>query len=309
MKIRWFFTIVFVFTPCLVFAEDIEVSGPKWFEIAKTMLALLASIVGIALTITKLKVSGPSSEKVELEIEKLKLEVEEKKWNLQQSMGEDYKALELEVPKINKSFENPPTYSRAAVKMFPRIAIGVLSISLPIIIVVGSMLLGEQTKILASMGAYYHTNMRDFYVGVHLVISVILFSYWGYGRMDYIVTKIQGIFCMLIGFCPIDSNIVLGSIHTISTVLFLLLQSYISLFLFTRTFRNPSKQKVLRNRVFRICGMVIIVCFAIIIGYTLILKNSSTYLEELAPIFNLEAIAYWAFGISWLLKGQFMFKD
>jgi hypothetical protein len=32
-------------------------------------------------------------------------------------------------------------------------------------------------------------------------------------------------------------------------------------------------------------------------------------LEEYKPIFVLETIALWAFGVSWLVKGKFILKD
>jgi hypothetical protein len=64
-----------------------------------------------------------------------------------------------------------------------------------------------------------------------------------------------------------------------------------------------TKQKIERNRVYRVCGIVIA---AAILGVPFDDYPAITFLK---PTLVLETIALTAFGISWLTKGELILKD
>ena len=62
-----------------------------------------------------------------------------------------------------------------------------------------------------------------------------------------------------------------------------------------------TKQKLTRNKIYRICGVVMVVMLMAIVAMKAINKDQS--------IFWPETIAIVAFGIAWLVKGQAILKD
>ena len=68
-----------------------------------------------------------------------------------------------------------------------------------------------------------------------------------------------------------------------------------------------TEEKKKRNRIYRTCRVVILVCIGLI-GLI-----STPWLEgfaaSLKPVFWLETFALWAFGFSWFVKGETLWKD
>jgi hypothetical protein len=199
--------------------------------------------------------------------------------------------------------------------------IGVLGIALPIIVVSGGFI-QNGLVIQGSISGYYYTNMREFFVGLLCGVSLFLISYKGYEKIDDIIGNMAGIFALgiiifptsmycgkvvKVGMFLIDDNIS-EYIHLSFGALFFLLLSFNSIFLFTK--RDPgilSKEKKLRNIIYRFCGIVMILVVLCITIYTTFLRNTS--ISKIYPVLILESIALSAFGISWLVKGNTLFKD
>ena len=55
------------------------------------------------------------------------------------------------------------------------------------------------------------------------------------------------------------------------------------------------------------CAVIIVVCIVLIPVNNVLLKNSA--IASLMPVFWLETFALWAFGISWMTKGEMIWKD
>ncbi len=199
--------------------------------------------------------------------------------------------------------------------------IGILGISLPFVVVLGGFAHGE-SGVQGSISGYYYTHMRDFLVGISSGVALFLMSYKGYERIDDFVAKLCGIFAVgmvlfptamysgktvRVGMFFINDDIS-GIIHLAFSALFFLALSFNSLFLFTR--RHPGvmgKEKKRRNVVYRLCGIVMIVAIVSIAIYTLFLRD--TFLAAVNPVLILESVALIAFGISWWVKGNTLFKD
>jgi hypothetical protein len=199
--------------------------------------------------------------------------------------------------------------------------IGILGISLPFIVVLGGITQGEPA-VQWSISGYYHTNMRDLYVGILSGVALFLISYRGHEPIDNFVATLSGTFALgmivfptrlsssmvvKVGVFLIDDNIS-AIIHMISGALFFLALSFNSLFLFTR--RHPGvmgKEKRRRNGIYRSCGIVMALAMAWIAASTFVFEE--TMLAAMPPVLIPESVALLAFGVSWLVKGNTLFKD
>jgi Protein of unknown function (DUF998) len=194
-----------------------------------------------------------------------------------------------------------------------RQAVGIIGCALPFVLAFGNILLQRRLFIECSISDYYYTEVGGVFVGGLCAIGVFLFSVRGYDRRDEIAGRLACLFAVGVALFPTNpcagGNSVIGYLHlTFATLLFLTL-AYFSLGLFTETDPNktPTRQKLQRNIIYRVCGWTILACILLIAVIKLTaLKN---LLDPLDPIFWLESIAVVSFGFSWLTKGETILKD
>lgn len=195
--------------------------------------------------------------------------------------------------------------------------VGILGISLPFVLFVGAAVFFN-TGMQSSISSYYHTCMHDVFVGTLCVIGFFLLSYRGYERIDNVAGNLACLFAVGVAFFPTAPKIVtarseevIGAVHLVFAALFFLTLIYFSLFLFTKTKPDvaPSRRKIQRNYIYRICGYTMSVCIVLIVIHALLSGDMKSSLEVYAPVFWLEGIAIIAFGISWLVKGEAILKD
>jgi len=189
--------------------------------------------------------------------------------------------------------------------------IGFLAFFLAPVLVFGTFILDHTHEVKVSMSAYYYTSMRNLFVGVICGISLFLFSYHGYKWYDSLASKLAGLFGLGIAFfrtsASDDKTDILSILHYVTSGIFLVILALMSFFLFTKSKGTMTTQKKKRNRVYRICGVVIFVSVALIpvAGFDGIWEK----IKFLKPTFTLETIALIAFGISWLTKGEAILGD
>lgn len=201
-----------------------------------------------------------------------------------------------------------------------RIAIGLIGFAFPIILIIGDFLL-TGSGIRTSISFYHHTVMRDVFTGMLFVIAALLSSYKGYDSIDNIISHLGCAFAIGIAIFPCVSNpnqaalstaaSTLHILHFISAVLFFLTLVYFCLFLFIKTDvekPDPNRKRA-RNRIYKISGYTMLSCIFILAIYFLFLDKKLAGLEKINPVFWLETIMLWAFGLSWLTKGQAILKD
>lgn len=202
-----------------------------------------------------------------------------------------------------------------------RKAIGYLGILMPIIVRLGAYLF-EGIPSNDSISAYYYTGMRDVFVGTLFANGVFLFCYRGPDTQDNVLTNIAGLSAVAIGLFPMDpaynkiilerfpaindpgcyqNHGVLGyHIYVVAT--FFAILSYLAIFRFTKSNQPQiTKQKKSRNKVYIVCGIVMLISLGAIVLIKATGKTSS--------IFWPETVAIVAFGIAWLTKGQAILKD
>ena len=197
-----------------------------------------------------------------------------------------------------------------------RCTMGILVLLLP----VASLLLGLIGKNnplgwYNSISNTYFSNSNAIMVSIIAISSFFFCTYKGYDWRDQLVNIISGVGlagllifpCLnegykdqLVGvFCLPDR--ISGRIHDICA-LTAFVGFFINIeFLFTIGDKNPTKQKKIRNIIYRICGLFIIpVSASLFVLFSL--KIGPSYLIMIA-----EFIALWPCGIAWLIKGG-MFK-
>lgn len=199
--------------------------------------------------------------------------------------------------------------------------VGVLGVSLPFVSVAGTFIFSNCKTILPSISQYYYTVMGNYFVGSLCGVAMFLFTYKGYDRWDRILTNFAGICAIVSAFFPTQISAAYLScfvntskssrfsdlIHLISSALFLLSLATMSIFLFTKSKGTMTPQKKIRNKIYTVSGVLIIVSIILIGLFKL--PSLQNYLEQYKPTFFFETIALVSFGISWLIKGEFILKD
>jgi hypothetical protein len=204
-----------------------------------------------------------------------------------------------------------------------RKAVGILGILFPVVIIGGSLIFGGCDEILGNLSTYYHTKLRNLFVGILCAIAFFLFAYKGYNRIDSIAGNVACIFALLLAFFPTSTteplatcisgpyeNKISSSIHFFSAGGFFIIMAYFSIFLFTKKDPKSTEMKLKRNKVYRTCGYIILGCiFVMAVLFLLDNLYHGEIFKKYNPTIWLETLALWAFGISWLVKGNTVMKD
>ena len=201
--------------------------------------------------------------------------------------------------------------------------------ALPFALALGGMLL-YQLETQDSISGYYHTGMRDVLVGTLCAIGVFLWGYKGFDWRDNRASDIAGFSAIGVALFPTSppnpSSIekFIGGIHLVFAASFFITLALISLFLYTIVsakvngcssdvigpiqLSDPNKpstpRKLQRNVIYRISGCVILLAIGLIALIGVLPEFLTSWLETLDPVFWLESIAIFAFGVSWFVKGE-----
>ncbi len=206
--------------------------------------------------------------------------------------------------------------------------VGFLGMAMPVVLAIWGFFILHGWYIQGSLSDYYSLRTRDAFVGILFVISWLLFTYKGYEKLDGIAGKLAWIFALGVALFPNSGCGWERIIHfTSATCLFVVL-ACMSLFLFTKSkksppgFKNTVKsfrfgalptdksvtfRKKKRNGVYVACGIVILTCILLLGLYMWL--GQHTVIKDWNPVFWLEWVMIWAFGFSWLVKGETLWKD
>jgi hypothetical protein len=212
-----------------------------------------------------------------------------------------------------------------------RRAIGILGITLPLILFAGSFLFGSCKEVQSSISTYYHTNMRNVFVGFNCAVALFLFAYRGHDWKDNFAGTLGCIAVLGVAFlpCTISSpaqhclfptsvhDPLVGKLHNLCALLYFSTLIVYSLILFPKTHMDMvtgekkfmGRQKKKRNVVYYICGGLMTISLLLIIAYKWFLGDLYPGLKELNPVFWLESVMMLSFGTTWLTKGQLFFRD
>jgi hypothetical protein len=205
-----------------------------------------------------------------------------------------------------------------------RKGLGLLGLALPAVFLLGSPGIPLQR----SLSAYYYIpHLRDLLVGVLWAIGAFLVFYRGYSTVpkpfhrlpawlsrhmtDTKLTTLAGIGALATALLPTCEtpaqcgNTFVAGLHVVGAVTFLGTLAVLSIWAFTESDTNPKDWDTAKrwsNRVYTTCGWTIL---AALVAAGLVLKFHITAIGPFTqPIFWLESVAIWAFGLSWLVKGE-----
>ena len=188
-----------------------------------------------------------------------------------------------------------------------RIMIGILGMLLPWLVALITLSWPQSISI-----TYYSL----FAVGTFMVVlgsaGILLINYKGYDKTDDITATIAGIFGLLICLFPMtnlaDPISKTGILHLVSTTSdifhcisafgFFGVLAFMSFFLFTKTDGNITKQKKIKNIIYRVCGI------GMLGSFVLLLLNLIPGVEIYNLTWIVEAIALFFFGLSWIVKSD-----
>jgi hypothetical protein len=197
------------------------------------------------------------------------------------------------------------TYSYLALRK----AVGWIGILLPFILMLGVFIIFKGEIIQKSISHYYHSGMGDVFVGTLCAVALFMFFYSGYDKWDDWAGNVAAIFAIGVAWFPATeagASDLTGKIHFTCAALFFLTLAIFSLFLFTRKGSNPTPQKLTRNRIYIVCGIIMITCLVAIAIYLNFIHNDN---QGSGFVFWAETIALVAFGVSWLTKGGTLYPD
>ena len=195
-----------------------------------------------------------------------------------------------------------------------RQAVGWIGIVLPFALMLGLCVFFNSDRILSSISQYYYSGMRDVLVGALCSVALFLFFYrgydnWGKINWDKWITNTCGFLAIGIAFFPATEKGQtdwVRSVHFICASLFFILLACYSYFVFTKSKPEKTGQKLIRNRIYKVCGIVMFGCLIAIFIYLKLIKTDNS---KSCVVFWGEAVALIAFGISWLTKGGAVYPD
>ncbi len=203
-----------------------------------------------------------------------------------------------ETTRGNRAFVSPLTL---------RCTIGALGMALPVLLAVWGFALLGSWHLQDTISDYYALRTRDLFVGVLLAFAVLFFAYRGYERKDDIAGDVAAFFAVCVAFFPCTGAAYEKVVHYVAAAGFFLTLAYFAHCLFTKSAETVTRRKLLRNKVYKTCGRLILVFIALILVYQILLRN--TPVASIKPVLLLETLALWAFGISWFVKGEMILKD
>jgi hypothetical protein len=208
--------------------------------------------------------------------------------------------------------------------------IGILGMVMPILLF-GFLYLDSGLQYpLESISHYYYTRVSGIFIIILSLLAIFLIVYKGKDPIDFYISLFAGVFALLVVLFPTtnlsqkccDPNIEYAitylepsdfrkNLHYTAAALFFICLSYMSFFLFTKSNKTPDKrgnQKIIRNRIYRTCGVLMFLSILIIFaGYLKIIPT--IYFKTFPLNFWMETLAIESFGFAWLIKGETLFQD
>lgn len=200
-----------------------------------------------------------------------------------------------------------------------RRAVGIVGLLLPVVLgPIGWFVFGIEIQ--DNMSSYYHTPLRDVFVGAMSAIGIFLFCYRGYDWIESWTANFGCVSALGLALCPLDANSdpihqssILGYIHMLSGGAFFLVLAFYSLYHFPTSqgdLKEVAPHEAQRNFVYRTSGCVILVTMLAMGIYLVILPTAwKVHLNQYNFLFWMEWIGIWSFSAAWLTKGRAILAD
>ncbi|HEV7279870.1 MAG TPA: hypothetical protein VGN57_06610 [Pirellulaceae bacterium] len=199
-----------------------------------------------------------------------------------------------------------------------RRAIGLIGAVLPVVLGPVGWLLGIEIQ--DNISSYYHTGMRNVFVGAMCAIGGFLFCYRGADRIETLSARFGCISALGVALFPLDANsdpllqkTLTGYLHSLSGGAFFLTLAIYSLYHFPRSTEKRSEHEPHpweRLFIYRASGVVIVLSMLAMGTFLALLPGRwKAELNDYHFLFWMEWIAIWAFAGAWLTKGRAMVAD
>lgn len=199
-----------------------------------------------------------------------------------------------------------------------RRAIGISGLLLPVALGPGGWLLG--IPIQDNLSSYYHTPLRDVFVGTICAIGVFLLCYRGHDWVESWTANIGCVAALAVALCPLDANSdplvqrsIVGYVHTLAGGTFFLTLAFYSLVHFPRSagsLQEGEPHPWERIALYRSSGVVILASMLAMSGYLLMLPAPwKSWLNDWNFLFWMEWVAVWSFAAAWLTKGRLIVAE
>ena len=213
-----------------------------------------------------------------------------------------------------------------------RQTVGWLGILLPLIVYLDTIIFSDCHTLQHSISHYYYTVANSWFVGIFWGLGLVLFFYPPYKEepgKDVFLTRFAGVCALLVSLFPTlnqegaDSCAIFSlcnstfraGVHYSSAAIMLSILAYMSICIFTKTHKGndlkspENKWKRRRNYIYVTAGWLTLIS-VVLIGILSIVENKCPEVH-LIPTYTfwLEVAALLPFGISWLVKGGFIFTD
>ena len=199
-----------------------------------------------------------------------------------------------------------------------RIAIGAFGVIMPVSLVLVDRFLHENPLLRDSLSAYYHSGVRDIFVGTLCIIAIFLVSYKVLERnLDNTLSTLAGVAAVTVAFFPTglpDASVLLPTplqlrlnenvveaIHYVAAAIFIISLAVLSFYFGVREASRPIRKGMhhsptwWRNYHWTCAGII-----AAALVFMGIFGRSD---PPNRALFYGETASIWAFGASWFMKG------
>lgn len=200
--------------------------------------------------------------------------------------------------------------------------IGLLGFALPLVLVGGyGLYTAPNIQILPSLSEYVYTPFEPFFIGILYALGTMFFAYRGYSKnsgpipiSDNALANIAGGSAIITATIKtstclefVQETAPLGWLHMIAASTTLTCMALFCIFYFTQS-ASPvlNRQKILRNRIYKICGYSIVA--GLLIGMVVLHGSDVACDPKSTTILWLEWMMIWAFSLAWCVKGELFSK-
>lgn len=224
-----------------------------------------------------------------------------------------------------------------------RRAVGYVALILPLVLGFGHYFHSNMFMQPSLSHFYYMPVLGDIMIGSLCAVGGFLIYYRGYEKTDSRLTTAAGISVIGVALISTENDPGLfaqgytraivdvqsaapGSLtyseivfeltpwmpllHVLFALIFFACLAWISFFEFTKTAPNQemTTEKRQRNKVYKTTGWIIVIMMLLIMARMELFETWEPW-DRYAMTFMLEAVAIFAFGISWLIKGEALMTD
>ncbi len=200
-----------------------------------------------------------------------------------------------------------------------RIGVAVMAFLFPLILWIGGHVIPSvPVELQPSMSAYYHTPMRNAFVGVLFIIGAFLYLYRGYSTLENQLLNVAGILAIgialfptalscapldLVCFARAKLTFTAPKLHGYCAVIFFLCIAGVCIFCSKTTLpliKNETRRKALR--VVYIALGVAMIALPLIAAYLSFIAEYTSPENKRHVIFWVELSGVWVFATYWAVK-------